>query len=147
MVSHRLHRHQVSCDSFDKRPGNASSSVGTMSRDKLLSALQDIHAKALVRQAETIRDWPACDARHEQAEIHVRLALWEQQIGRITEEVLQRIYSALDFVMPDDGAFADDTMPLAELEKATESELAFHEQLARRQCDECGDGVCSTIGE
>jgi hypothetical protein len=114
----------------------------TMTRNNLRSALDEIHADAMVRQAETIRDWPIAPERHHHAMIHVRLALWEQQIGRVSDDVLQRVYSILHFVMPDDGAFADEAPPLETLEREAEWELAYHDQLQRQLCEECGDGLC-----
>jgi hypothetical protein len=108
----------------------------------LRQALQAQHEAVLIRQAETIRDWPIPRERDEQAEIHVRLALWERGLGRISDETQYRVYSILSLVMPDDGAFADAPKPLVELEKEPDIEGAYYEQLARQSCSECGDGLC-----
>jgi hypothetical protein len=113
-----------------------------MPPQSLSQALQAQHEAALVHQAETIRNWPIPRERREQAEIHVRLALWERGIGRISDETQFRVYSILSFVMPDDAAFADETAPLQELEHEAAWEAAYHEQLERQSCPECGDGLC-----
>jgi hypothetical protein len=96
----------------------------------------------LIAQAETIRGWPPGDERHELAENHVRLAIWERGLGRITDDAQHRIYSLLSFVMPDDDAFNGESVPLAELEQETTWVAAYHEQLEQRTCPECGDGKC-----
>ena len=113
-----------------------------MTPDNLKEALHDLHADALIRQAETIRDWPAGPERHEQAAIHVRYAVWEQTMGRITDETKQTVFSILCFALPDTTDFTDEPTPLDVLEREAEWELAYHEQLERQNCPECGDGVC-----
>lgn len=105
-------------------------------------AIRQAHEVALIQQAELICDWPQSPERHEQAEIHVRLALWEQGIGRISQTAQHRVYSILSFVMPDDAGFPDEKSPLAELERETDVEAVYYEQLARQSCPECGDGFC-----
>jgi hypothetical protein len=96
----------------------------------------------LIRQAETIRNWPIPRERQEQAEIHVRQALWERGLGRISDQTQYRIYSILSFVMPDDAAFVNEATLLPELRKEADMEAAFFEQLERQSCPECGDGLC-----
>lgn len=113
-----------------------------MTATNLKQALADLHADAMVRQAETIRDWPAGEERTKQAEVHVRAALLDQIHGHIAEDVLCRVYSVLSFVMPDDAATDGKRPPLPELEREAEWEAAYHEQLARQECPECGDGDC-----
>ncbi len=113
-----------------------------MPPQNLREALQSQHEAAIVRQAETINRWPIPRERLEQAEIHVRLALWERGLGRISSETQYRVYSILSFVMPDDAAFADEATPLPELEKEAEIMAAYYEQLDRQSCPECGDGLC-----
>ncbi len=113
-----------------------------MSPHTLSQALQAQHEAAMIRQAEIIRDWPIIRDRHEQAMIHVRQTLWERGLGRISDETQYRVYSILSFVMPDDAAFDDEPVPLAELEREAAVETAFYEQLAQRGCPECGDGIC-----
>jgi hypothetical protein len=113
-----------------------------MPPQSLSQALRAQHETALVRQAETIRDWPIPRERREQAEIHVRLALWERGMGRISDETQYCVYSILSFVMPDDAAYTDEPMPLAELDQEAAWEAAYHEQLERQRCPECGDGLC-----
>jgi len=108
----------------------------------LSQALRQEHELTLVRQAELIRDWPPEPQRCEQAEIHVRLALWEQGIGRISRTAQHRVYSILSFVMPDDAEFPDEKAPLNQLDRETDVEAAYHKQLERRSCPECGDGLC-----
>jgi hypothetical protein len=108
----------------------------------LAEALRDAHEVAIIQQAELIRDWPSAPQRREQAEIHVRLALWEQGIGRISQAAQHRVYSVLSFAMPGDAALLDEQAPLAELEQETDVEAAYYEQLQRQSCPECGDGLC-----
>lgn len=111
--------------------------------NSLRQVLDQQYANLMFRQAESIRDWHSGKERHEQAEIHVRLALWEQGMGRITLDTQCRIYSILSFVMPGDAAFEDESTPLEELEREAAWETAYHEQLERRSCPECGDENCS----
>lgn len=113
-----------------------------MPPESLAQVLQAQHERAMIRQAETIRDWPIALERQEQAEIQVRSALWERGWGRISDETQYRVYSILSFVMPNDAAFDNGPMPLAELEPETEIEAAYYEQLERQRCPECGDGIC-----
>lgn len=113
-----------------------------MRTDSLTQALRQEHERALVRQAETIRRWPGGRERQEQAMIHVRTALWERGAGRIGEETQHRVYSILSFAMPSDAALVDESTPLAELEREPDNEAAYFEQLERRSCPECGDGIC-----
>lgn len=86
----------------------------------------------MIGQAETIRNWPLPGERREQAEIHVRIALWERGIGRISDETQFRVYSILSFVMPDDAASTDEPVPLAELEREAAWQAAYHEQQERQ---------------
>jgi hypothetical protein len=108
----------------------------------LSQALQDEHEAAMIRQAEIIRQWPIGPERHEQAMIHVRSALWQRGLGQITDATKYRIYSILSFAMPEDGTSDSDPVPLAELERETEIEAAYFQQLERQSCPECGDGIC-----
>lgn len=108
----------------------------------LAQALREHHEEAMIRQAETIREWPVGHERHEQAMIHVRSALWEQGMGLISEETQYRIYSMLSFTMPDEATFENEPTPLPELERETDIEAAYYEQLERQGCAECGDGIC-----
>jgi hypothetical protein len=110
----------------------------------LAQALRQEHELAIVRQAELIRDWPPEPQRCEQAEIHVRLALWEQGIGRISQAAQRRVYSILSFVMPDDAAFPEEQTPLDTLQSEAEWQRAYNEQIEQRSCPECGDGACPT---
>lgn len=113
-----------------------------MPTTSLKEALQAQHEAALIRQAEMIRNWPIPLERQEEAEIHVRQALWERGLGRISDQTQYRVYSILSFVMPDDGALADEATPFPELQKESDMEAAFYEQLERQSCPECGDGLC-----
>ena len=108
----------------------------------LAQALREAHERTLVGQAELIRDWPQESERVAQAEIYVRLALWEQGIGRISQAAQHRVYSILSFAMPHDAAFSSETTPLAELGREPDVEAAYYEQLSRQSCPECGDGFC-----
>ena len=118
-----------------------------MTSGSLAQALQVQHEATMIRQAETIRDWPSPPERQQQAEIFVRLTLWERGLGRISDETRRRIYAILNFVMPNDATFADVAMPLPELEKEAASLAAYHEQLARQSCPECGEGLCPVENE
>ena len=113
-----------------------------MTAANLREALRELHADALIRQAETIRDWPAGRERHEQAEIHVRFALWENTMGRISQATQSRVFSLLHIALPDAADFTDEATPLEVLEREAEWEQAYHEQLERQSCPECGDGAC-----
>jgi hypothetical protein len=108
----------------------------------LAQALRDEHEAAMIRQAEIICRWPIGRERHEQAMILVRAALWERGLGRITDATQYRIYSILNFAMPEEATLEGDPMPLAELEREAEIETAFYQQLDRQSCPECGDGIC-----
>jgi hypothetical protein len=74
--------------------------------------------------------------------IHVRSALWERGLGRITDATQYRIYSILSFAMPEEATLDEDPKPLAELEREAEIEVAYYQQLDRQSCPECGDGIC-----
>jgi hypothetical protein len=111
-----------------------------MSPAKLQEALRDLHADAMIRQAQIIHDWPAGPERDEHAATHVRFALWEQNMGRITDETKQAIFSTLCFALPAVTDFTDGSTPLETLEREADWELAYHDQLDRQQCPECGDG-------
>lgn len=113
-----------------------------MPAESLAQVLQAQHERAMIRQAETIRDWPIAQERQEQAEIHVRSTLWERGLGRISDETQYRVYSILSFAMPNDAAVENGPAPLAELEPETDIEAAYFEQLDRQSCPECGDGIC-----
>ena len=113
-----------------------------MPPQSLAQALQAQHEAAIIRQAETIRDWPVPRERRVHAEIHVRLALWDRGLRRIGDLTQYRVYSILSFAMPDDAAFKNESPPLAELERETDIEAVYYEQLARQSCPECGDGIC-----
>ena len=113
-----------------------------MSPESLTQVLQAQHERAMIRQAETIRDWPIARERQEQAEIQVRSALWERGLGRISDETQYRVYSILSFAMPNDDPVENGPAPLAELEPETDIETAYYEQLERQSCPECGDGIC-----
>lgn len=117
-----------------------------MPPSKLGEALRQLHADAMIGQAEFIGSWPDENERNEEAMNHVRLALWEQEMGRITELIKYRIYSTLSFVMPVDDAFQEGPTSLETLEREAEWELAYHAQLDRRGCSECGDGICPEEG-
>lgn len=113
-----------------------------MQPSKLALALSEQHEAAMIRQAEIICQWPIGLERHEQAMIHVRSALWEREMGRITDATQYRIYSILSFAMPVDAPLEEEPTPLAELEREAEIEAAYYQQLDRQSCPECGDGIC-----
>lgn len=108
----------------------------------LSQALREEHEATMIRQAETIQQWGVRRERHEQAMIHVRLALFEQGTGRISAATQYRIYSILNFVMPEDAAFENESTPLPELDRESDIEAAYYEQLDRQSCPKCGDGIC-----
>ena len=113
-----------------------------MPPESLAQVLQAQHERAMIRQAETIRDWPIARERQEQAEIQIRSTLWERGLGRISDETQYRVYSVLSFAMPNDERVENGPAPLAELEPETDIETAYYEQLERQSCPECGDGIC-----
>lgn len=113
-----------------------------MPPESLAQVLQAQCERAMIRQAETIRDWSIAHERQEQAEIHVRSALRERGLGRISDETQYCVYSILSFAMPNDAAVETVPEPLAELEPETDIEVAYYEQLERQSCPECGDGIC-----
>lgn len=113
-----------------------------MAPESLAQALQAQHERAMIRQAEIIRDWPIARERQEHAEIQIRSALWERGLGRISDETQHSVYSILSFAMPHDAAIENGPAPLAELEPETDIEAAYYEQLDRQSCPECGDGIC-----
>jgi hypothetical protein len=117
-----------------------------MSPESLAQALQAQHERAMIRQAETIRDWQIVRERQEQAEIHVRSTLWERGLGRISDETQYHVYSILSFAMPNDAPIENGPAPLAELELESDIEAAYYEQLDRQSCPECGDGLCPAEG-
>jgi hypothetical protein len=108
----------------------------------LREALQAQHEAALIRQAETIQRWPIPRERLEQAEVHVRLALWERGLGRISDQTQYRVYSILNFVMPNGECADGGVIPIEELQREADWEAAYFEQLERQSCPECGDGLC-----
>ncbi len=101
---------------------------------KLSQALREEHEATMICQAETIQQWGVRRERHEEAMMHVRLALFEQGTGRISDATRYRVYSILNFVLPDDAAFDSETTPLPELEREAASEAAYYEQLERQSC-------------
>jgi hypothetical protein len=113
-----------------------------MTSMSLSEAVQAQHEATLIRQAETIRDWPITRERQEVAEIHIRMTLWERGLDRISDETQHRVYSILSFAMPVETAYAERSTSLAELEKEPNIEAAYYEQLDRLSCLECGDGLC-----
>ena len=113
-----------------------------MSRQhSLAQALTDQHQTDMIRRAELIRDWPPGPERNEQAEAQVRLALFECPV-RIDDATRYRIYSILNFVMPDNSWRAGDQVPDEVLEQQAVWEIEHQKQLEQRSCPECGDGVC-----
>jgi hypothetical protein len=53
-----------------------------------------------------------------------------------------RVFSILSFAMPTSDASQSEPVPENVLDKAAAYEAAFHEQLERQSCPECGDGMC-----
>jgi hypothetical protein len=113
----------------------------------LAQAIQSQREATLLHQAETIRDWPSMHERQQQAEIHVRMALSERRLGRISEQVQQKVYSILNFALLNKATYMDVSMPLPELESERDIEAAYYQQLERRSCPECGDGICPVDDE
>ena len=122
---------------------NGSGDHHEMNRqDSLAQALNEQHQADMIRRAELIRDWRLGAERHEQAEIHVRLALHECPT-RIDDATRYRIYSILSFVFPDDCWREGDQVPTEVLEQEAAWEIEYQKQLEQRSCPECGDGFCS----
>jgi hypothetical protein len=70
---------------------------------KLGSILRQMRADCLIREAETIRDWPNGEERTEYAARHLREARLHNVLGSLTEREQYRIYSILSFAMPADA--------------------------------------------
>ena len=113
-----------------------------MPGDNLSQTLGNQYEQLLVRQAETIRDWPVGRERTEQAQVHVRTALLDQMRRQVSQATLTRCYSILSFVMPKAAAHEGESTPLPELEREADIETTYYQQLERQSCPECGDGVC-----
>jgi hypothetical protein len=65
-----------------------------MPPESLAQVLQAQHERiTMIRQGETIREWPIARERQEQAEIQARSALWEKGFGRISDETQIRVCS------------------------------------------------------
>lgn len=113
-----------------------------MAKPKTLAeALRSQHEEDMIRRAELIRDWQPGDERNDLAMMHVRQALHECP-RHIDDKTRYRIYSILNFVMPDDSWHQGEQVPDEVLEEQAAWEIEYQKQLEQRSCPECGDGVC-----
>lgn len=62
--------------------------------------LRDRRVVAHIADAEFIRDYPDCPERIEEAERHVRNAMFEFTVGRITDNERKAILQILAFAVP-----------------------------------------------
>lgn len=76
--------------------------------EQLGSILRDMRADALVREAQAIRDYPECRERIDAAEKHVREARLQRILGNLSAEEEHRIFSLLNFAMPEDTETDDE---------------------------------------
>lgn len=67
----------------------------------LAERLHALHVEHLIRAAETIRDWPTNYERLEQAQRHIREAILNCTLGRITLAEESVLFSLLSFAMPE----------------------------------------------
>lgn len=78
----------------------------------LASMLRRMRAESLISEAETIHAHPVGDERTTEAETLVREAMLQRTLGRLRQEEESRIFSLLNFVMPDDAPYFDEPWPL-----------------------------------
>jgi hypothetical protein len=77
----------------------------------LAGILRRMRAESLIRQAETIRDYPPGDERTHAAESHVRETMLQRTLANITRQEEYQIFSILHFLMPSDAPFENDRPP------------------------------------
>ena len=99
----------------------------------LSAALAKVRNDSFLKQAKMVRDWQEGPERAEQAKLLIRQALVEWATGSISQEIESKLYNILHFAMPGNRSDESD-------EYATE----YHQQLARQECADCGDGACPT---
>ena len=80
--------------------------------NRLSATLREMRATSLVRQAETIRDYPAGPERIVEAETYIREAMLQCILGNITQEDKYRVFSILHFAMPSDAPSAQEHPPV-----------------------------------
>lgn len=85
--------------------------------ENLAGFLRQMRIDALICQAETVRDWPSNADRIAEAMTHIREAMLQCTIGRITQEEKYHIISILHFAMPSDAPSADEHPPVDPDEK------------------------------
>jgi hypothetical protein len=69
----------------------------------LARVLHEQRLQALVREAETVRDWPDGQDRMHEAQMLIREVMYRCAIQRISQDEESRIFSILAFAMSDDG--------------------------------------------
>ena len=79
--------------------------------EHLSHILRKQRSDALLRQAETIRDYGDCEQHTREAETHVREAMLQRALGNLTDAEQYRIFSILSFVMPSDAPGDDEPPP------------------------------------
>jgi hypothetical protein len=65
--------------------------------ESLPSALERHRLEFLLHQAETVRDYPDCAARMEEARKMIRSVLYEFALGRLPAETRDQILAVLQF--------------------------------------------------
>jgi hypothetical protein len=108
-------------------------------QETLAGRLHALHAEHVVRSAEIIRDWPDTLERLDQAIIYIREAMYLCTVNRISYVEESRIFSILSFAMPTHATVENEPNVLNQPDAY---EAAYNEQLERRSCPECGDGIC-----
>jgi hypothetical protein len=112
--------------------------------ETLAVRLHDLHVEHLIRIAETIRDWPATKERLDQATRYIRETMYFCAMKRISQAEESQVFSILSFAMPTRAAVENEPIPDKILDQTAADEAAYNEQIERRSCPECGDGMCPT---
>lgn len=97
----------------------------------LPAALAKERKESLLKQAKIVRDWEDGPERAEQAKSLIRQALVEWAMGKISQETEFKLYTILNFAMPEPHRIESEDFA-----------AAYLQQLDRQHCPECGDGRC-----
>src|ERR1051326_7751438 len=112
--------------------------------ETLTARLHTLHVTHLLMAAEMIRAAPESIERTSQAIRHVREAMYFCTIKKISQAEESQVFSILSFAMPPPAVVENEPIPDRILDQAADDEAAYNEQLERRSCPECGDGMCPT---
>jgi hypothetical protein len=74
--------------------------------------LRRMRKESLIREAETIRDYPSGGERDEEAWKYIREAMVQRAIGRIGREQEYQVFTILAFAMPSDAPGLHETSPI-----------------------------------